>query len=251
MPVRRPDSATVRERPNERRRSRRPLRSSAKPTLSVHFAKLRDAGLVTVERQGTSLIYHLNMSILEEALSGFLQFKDHNAMIEFSPPFRLVLLARLRSDGHPCRVHDGARRHHLCPSTGACGGIDGFMPRDFALLMPLVVVAAVWAIVIAVTRLSKPESRQAAALRTERRAHGDSPRSCSPSPIATVLIGLPARQSTCCRSLSWGCAFCCSPWATPCRSPVPTASLAFVSPRRSTSRQLAGHPSPHRTADDR
>jgi len=47
----------------------------AKPTLSVHFAKLKDADLVTVERRGTSLIYHLNMSILEEALSGFLSFK--------------------------------------------------------------------------------------------------------------------------------------------------------------------------------
>lgn len=47
-----------------------------KPTLSVHFAKLRDADLVTVERQGTSLIYHLNMSILEEALSGFLAFRE-------------------------------------------------------------------------------------------------------------------------------------------------------------------------------
>ena len=48
----------------------------AKPTLSVHFAKLRDAGLVSVERRGTSLIYHLNMSILEEALSSFLSFKE-------------------------------------------------------------------------------------------------------------------------------------------------------------------------------
>ena len=48
----------------------------AKPTLSVHFAKLKDADLVTVERRGTSLIYHLNMSILEEALSGFLAFKE-------------------------------------------------------------------------------------------------------------------------------------------------------------------------------
>lgn len=48
----------------------------SKPTLSVHFAKLKDAELVTVERQGTSLIYHLNMSILEEALSGFLAFKE-------------------------------------------------------------------------------------------------------------------------------------------------------------------------------
>lgn len=50
----------------------------AKPTLSVHFAKLKDAGLVSVERRGTSLIYHLNMSILEEALSGFLSFKEQD-----------------------------------------------------------------------------------------------------------------------------------------------------------------------------
>ena len=48
----------------------------SKPTLSVHFGKLKDAGLVSVERQGTSLIYHLNMSILEEALSGFLAMKE-------------------------------------------------------------------------------------------------------------------------------------------------------------------------------
>jgi DNA-binding transcriptional ArsR family regulator len=48
----------------------------SKPTLSVHFARLKDAGLVSVERQGTSLIYHLNMSILEEALSGFLAFRE-------------------------------------------------------------------------------------------------------------------------------------------------------------------------------
>ena len=50
----------------------------SKPTLSVHFAKLRDADLVTVERRGTSLIYHLNMSILEEALSSFLSLKEQD-----------------------------------------------------------------------------------------------------------------------------------------------------------------------------
>ena len=48
----------------------------SKPTLSVHFAKLKDADLVSVERNGTSLIYHLNLSILEEALSGFLSFRS-------------------------------------------------------------------------------------------------------------------------------------------------------------------------------
>lgn len=43
-----------------------------KPTLSGHFSVLREAGLVTVERQGTSLIYRINMSVAEEALSGLM-----------------------------------------------------------------------------------------------------------------------------------------------------------------------------------
>ncbi|GAA2841523.1 ArsR family transcriptional regulator [Aminobacter aminovorans] len=47
-----------------------------KPTLSVHFNKLKEAELVVSERRGTSLIYHLNTSILEEALAGLLSLKD-------------------------------------------------------------------------------------------------------------------------------------------------------------------------------
>ncbi len=47
-----------------------------KPTLSVHFAKLREAELVTVERQGTSLIYHLNMSLIEESLAALLSLGE-------------------------------------------------------------------------------------------------------------------------------------------------------------------------------
>lgn len=48
----------------------------SKPTMSAHFAKLREADLVVVERQGTSLIYSLNMSVLEEALAGLLDLKE-------------------------------------------------------------------------------------------------------------------------------------------------------------------------------
>ena len=47
----------------------------SKPTLSAHFAKLREAELVVVERQGTSLVYHLNTSILQDALKGLLSLK--------------------------------------------------------------------------------------------------------------------------------------------------------------------------------
>ncbi len=48
----------------------------SRPTLSVHFNKLKEAELVVVERQGTSLIYHLNTSVLEDALAGLLDLTE-------------------------------------------------------------------------------------------------------------------------------------------------------------------------------
>lgn len=43
----------------------------SKPTMSAHFAVLREADLVEVERSGKQLIYHLKLSVLEDALLGF------------------------------------------------------------------------------------------------------------------------------------------------------------------------------------
>ncbi len=43
-----------------------------KPTLSGHFAVLKAADLVGTERQGTTIIYRLNMSVLEEALAAMM-----------------------------------------------------------------------------------------------------------------------------------------------------------------------------------
>ncbi len=40
----------------------------SKPCLSGHFNVLKAAGLVDVTRQGTSMIYRLNTSVLEDAL---------------------------------------------------------------------------------------------------------------------------------------------------------------------------------------
>jgi DNA-binding transcriptional ArsR family regulator len=40
----------------------------AKPTLSGHFAVLREAKLVSQEKSGTTITYRLNVSVLEEAL---------------------------------------------------------------------------------------------------------------------------------------------------------------------------------------
>lgn len=45
----------------------------SKPTLSAHFAVLREANLVHSQRDGKQLIYHLHLSVLEDALLGFAQ----------------------------------------------------------------------------------------------------------------------------------------------------------------------------------
>jgi DNA-binding transcriptional ArsR family regulator len=43
----------------------------AKPTLSAHFAVLREADLVESDKVGTSITYSLKLSVLEDALLGF------------------------------------------------------------------------------------------------------------------------------------------------------------------------------------
>ena len=56
----------------------------SKPTMSAHFAVLREAALVHVEKAGKSVIYHLKLSVLEEALMGFAQTFGLGA--EAAPP---------------------------------------------------------------------------------------------------------------------------------------------------------------------
>jgi DNA-binding transcriptional ArsR family regulator len=44
----------------------------SRPTMSAHFAKLKAAGLIQAEQQGTSIFYTLNLSMLEQVLMGFM-----------------------------------------------------------------------------------------------------------------------------------------------------------------------------------
>jgi DNA-binding transcriptional ArsR family regulator len=44
----------------------------SKPTMSGHFAKLKEAGLIQADQRGTSILYSLNLSTLEEVLLGFM-----------------------------------------------------------------------------------------------------------------------------------------------------------------------------------
>jgi DNA-binding transcriptional ArsR family regulator len=44
----------------------------SKPTMSGHFSKLKEAGLVHSDQKGTTIIYSINLSMLEEVLLGFM-----------------------------------------------------------------------------------------------------------------------------------------------------------------------------------
>ena len=44
----------------------------SKPTMSEHFTVLKEADLVHARKTGKSVIYHLKLSVLEEALLGFI-----------------------------------------------------------------------------------------------------------------------------------------------------------------------------------
>jgi DNA-binding transcriptional ArsR family regulator len=45
--------------------------SVSKPTMSGHFAVLREAGLVDAHKSGKAVSYRLKLSVLEDALLGF------------------------------------------------------------------------------------------------------------------------------------------------------------------------------------
>ena len=44
----------------------------SKPTMSSHFAALKDADLVKSKRDGVTIHYHLNITVAEEALSAMM-----------------------------------------------------------------------------------------------------------------------------------------------------------------------------------
>jgi DNA-binding transcriptional ArsR family regulator len=45
----------------------------SRPTMSAHFAVLREADLIEANKIGTSITYQLKLSVLEDALLGFTQ----------------------------------------------------------------------------------------------------------------------------------------------------------------------------------
>jgi len=50
----------------------------AKSTLSGHFNILKHAGLIVAEKNGTSVVYSLNMSVVEQTMAAFMELFDAN-----------------------------------------------------------------------------------------------------------------------------------------------------------------------------
>ena len=71
-PTRREVLALLRERPMTAGELADRFQHS-KPTMSAHFAVLKEAGLIDASRHGKSIVYRLRMSVLEEALMGLAQ----------------------------------------------------------------------------------------------------------------------------------------------------------------------------------
>ena len=60
----------------------------SKPTMSAHFAVLREAGLVDSDKQGRAIVYRLKMSVLEEALMEFSELLGLNLAQRAGRPSR-------------------------------------------------------------------------------------------------------------------------------------------------------------------
>lgn len=43
------------------------------PTISGHLKQLREADLIQADRHGTTIVYHLNLSVLEEAMAALMR----------------------------------------------------------------------------------------------------------------------------------------------------------------------------------
>lgn len=44
----------------------------SKPTMSTHFAALKDAGLIYGDKDGVTITYHLNATVAEEAMAALM-----------------------------------------------------------------------------------------------------------------------------------------------------------------------------------
>ena len=76
----------------------------SRSTLSGHFNVLKHAGLIVAEKNGTSIIYSLNVSVVEQALAAMLELLDVVKPPEEPSPPGSKSPRRLRSSNHESTV---------------------------------------------------------------------------------------------------------------------------------------------------
>jgi DNA-binding transcriptional ArsR family regulator len=57
----------------------------SKPTMSAHFAVLREADLIHGEKVGKTIVYHLKLSVLEDAMLSFAEAMGLGIAVESEP----------------------------------------------------------------------------------------------------------------------------------------------------------------------
>ena len=60
----------------------------ARSTLSGHFSVLKSADLIQEERRGTSIVYSLNLSVVEETLANLMDLLNTGQQTQFQPEIR-------------------------------------------------------------------------------------------------------------------------------------------------------------------
>ena len=95
---------------------------SSWPTVSRHLSVLKDAGLVTAERNGQEIHYELNTSVFEELVEHLMELLKPNGAHAAHAPFAALTHQR-------CRMVDCQRRPSLRRSLPSCCRRQRYDPR--------------------------------------------------------------------------------------------------------------------------
>ncbi len=76
----------------------------SRSTLSGHFNVLKHAGLIVAEKNGTSILYSLNVSVVEQALAAMLELLDVGKPPKEPSPFGSKNPRRPRNRNHESSV---------------------------------------------------------------------------------------------------------------------------------------------------
>ncbi|MHC9084301.1 autorepressor SdpR family transcription factor [Luteimonas sp. RIT-PG2_3] len=71
----------------------------SRPTMSAHFAVLREADLIEANKIGTCIVYQLKLSVLEDALLGFTRLFGIDAKAQAPAPSTDEAPSRQPRDG--------------------------------------------------------------------------------------------------------------------------------------------------------